>query len=113
MVGDGLKQRALEQKFFTKDVFFPLRQIHFQAFFHFQVQQLLLVIPFVEGMIGIQPFVALQADQVCIQRFGHHLGNFRFADSRWPFYQKGFAQAHRQKHGQDDRFFGDVALCSQ
>ena len=45
-------------------------------------QQLLLVVPFIEGLALVQAFVALQPHQVAVKGGGHDLGNLGFADPR-------------------------------
>ena len=44
-----------------------------------QSQQLLLVVPLVERAGLVEPFVALQADQFGVQKFGEDLGDLGLA----------------------------------
>ena len=69
-------------------------------FFELDPQHLLRIVPFVEGGVRIQPFVALQTDQFRAENFGQDLGDLRLADPRLSF------QKHRLAHEQrkiDDR----------
>ncbi len=56
---------------------------------HFQVKQLALVIPFVQCMGGVEPFITLQANKIGLQGAGHYFGYLCFALHRPAFYKQG------------------------
>ena len=64
-------------------------------------QQLALVVPLVNRMRGIQTFIALKADQVCVQYLCQRLGDLGLADASGAFQQQRTPQNLRQmqRHG--------------
>ena len=73
------------------------------------MQQLRGVVPFVQGFTLLQPVIALQADQLPLQRNRQRLGQFSFTDTRLAFEQQGALQFQRQKHGGSQTAVSKVA----
>jgi hypothetical protein len=113
MMCDSLQEGSLHQKAITEDRFFFFVQRLLVVLHHLQVQQLALVIPFIQGMRGVKAFVALQPDQVRFQRSCHYFGDLRFAHAGRSFDEEGFIQLQGKKHRHGDCFSGDIALLCQ
>ena len=62
-------------------------------------QQLLLVVPFVEGLALVQAFVALQPHQVPVKGRGHDLGHLGFAHTGSALNEQRPAQCQGHIHG--------------
>ena len=43
------------------------------------------VVPFVDRLIDVDPFITLQADQIGVQQAGDDLGDFGLSDARFSF----------------------------
>ena len=65
---------------------------------HLRVQQLLAVLPFIQRLGFIQPFVALQPDQRQLEHLGSGLREFGLADARRAFDQNRLAQVIGKIH---------------
>ena len=61
------------------------------------VQQLRRVVPFVEGFAQLQAVVALQAQQLALQRDGERLGELGLADAGLAFQQQRALQLSARK----------------
>ena len=72
------------------------------------VQELLLVVPLVERGRGVEPFVALQADQVGLEHAGHDLGDLGLAHAGVAFDQQRLLEVEGQVHRGRHRRIGDV-----
>ena len=72
------------------------------------VQELLLVVPLVERGGGVEPFVALQADQVGLEHARHDLGDLGLAHAGVAFDQQRLLRLHGQVHRGRHRRIGDV-----
>ncbi len=57
------------------------------------------IVPLVERGGGVDPLVALQADETARQHRGDRLSGFRLADSRRAFEEEGLAQRQREIGG--------------
>ena len=78
-----------------------------------QIEHLPRVIPFVDRRVGVEPFVALQANQRRIENRREHLGDLGLADARLAFEQQRLAHLeHEVKRGRQ-RTVGDVLLLPQ
>ena len=73
-------------------------------------QHLLGIVPLVQGGVGVQPFVALQPDQVRLEAGRQHLGHFGLAHAGVPLNEGGHVQLGSQIDGRGDVAIGDVAL---
>ena len=69
------------------------------------------IVPLVQRRIGVEPFVALQADQVGPERGGQDLGDLGLADSSLALDQHWLAELHRQVDRRGDGAVGDVVLA--
>jgi hypothetical protein len=76
-------------------------------------QQLLLVVPLVEGLGLVEALVALQADQAGAGQLGHGLGQLGLAGAGRPLHQHRLAQALGQVHHARDPLVGQVADTAQ
>ncbi len=121
---DGFQQRALQQKAHREEDIFLLRQPvggSSQAFDpgkgllqliaqQLGVQELLGVFPLVERLGLIQPFVALQADQLAPGGAGDGFGQLGLAYARRAFRQQRFAQLLAEEHDRGDFIAGNILL---
>ena len=67
------------------------------------VEELLGVLPLVERLGLVEPLVALEADQLVVERAGEHLGELGLADAGRPFDQDRLLEAARQVDDGRDR----------
>ena len=77
------------------------------------MQELLRVVPFVQGAIVVQPFVALQSHQFAAPDRSQRLSQFRLADTGRPFEQERAPQRRRQMNDYRELVIGNVVLLSQ
>ena len=63
--------------------------------------------------MGVEPFVALQADQPRAAHGGQHLGDLGLADAGVAFQQQRAAEVLHQQQRRDQRRLGDVAGARQ
>ena len=54
--------------------------------------ELTRVVPFVEGLGGVDALVALEADQLAVQERGEHLRDLRLAHACLPFQEERLAE---------------------
>ena len=78
------------------------------ALLELDVQELLWIVPLVERLGRVEPFVALQAYQVCAEHLGHHLGDLRLAHTRMPLDEERFFEGHGQMDRGGDGGVGHV-----
>ena len=71
-------------------------------------QQLPRVVPLIERLRGIDPLVALQANQLRAQRFGQRLGRLGLADPRLALEQEGLGQAQGEEERRRQARVGQV-----
>ena len=86
-----LQQRALEQKFFREDVVGDSGVAVRLCLPGLNFEQLARIIPLVNRVVDVQPFVALQANQRRIQDLAEDFGDFGFSDARFAFQENRFA----------------------
>src|SRR2546425_1555528 len=113
MMCDGLQQRPLQQKRLTEDLTLSGLKRHLAVLEHPDVQQLALIVPFIQRRRGIQPLVALQADEVRVQSPGHYFGHLGLPDPGASFDQQWLAQLNGQIDRRGQRLVRDVALAVQ
>jgi len=99
---DGLQQGAADEELVAEDVLLDGLAGAAPVFLQFDAQHLLRVVPLVEGRIGIQPLVTLQADQPRPQGLGRHLGHLRLPHAGLAFQKEGLAHdpGQIQRRGQ-------------
>ena len=71
-------------------------------------QQLLLVVPLVQGLGLIQALVALQANQACAGEFGNALCQLRLAGSSRALDEHGLPQTLSEIHHSGDAVVGEI-----
>ena len=76
-------------------------------------QELLLVVPLVEGLRLVEPLVALQADQAGPEQFGHGLRQLGLARAGRALDQDRLAKPFGQVHHAGDPLVGQIAHLSQ
>ena len=77
------------------------------------VEQLFGILPLIQRLGFVQPFIALKADQLAARRRGYALGQFGLAHACRPFQQQRLAQLVSQKYGCPNFVVGDVLLLAQ
>src|SRR5262245_53632741 len=124
VVGDGAQQWPRQQETLTEEdvVLAPdaldglaqgARLGHHLADLLLQdlrVEQLLGVLPLVEGLGLVQALVALQTQQRLPERAGQYLGELGLADAGGSFHQNRLPQMAGEVHDRRDRAAGDVSL---
>ena len=104
---DGREQGPLEQEVLGEDVRFRLVPGFLVA--RLDAQQLLLVVPFVEGLGLVDALVALQPQQPRSGDRGGRLGQLRLAHPGRPLDEERLAEPVRQQQGIGDVVIGQVA----
>ena len=74
------------------------------------LEQLAGVVPLVDRVVDVQPFVALEADQLGAQRRRQRPGDRGLADAGFALEEQRPAQREREIHRHRQRAVGDVAL---
>ena len=80
---------------------------------HLRVEQLLAVLPLVEGLGFVEPFVALQPDQRLAGQQSRGLGKLRLADAGRAFDQNGLLEVACQVDDGRDGAIADVVLTGE
>ena len=104
-----LKQRPPDQEPFGENVAAQLVAVGDPlGLGHADFDHLGLVVPLVDGVGDVEPFVALQPDQPGIQQPRHDVGDLGLSDARPALYQKGALQGLGQvgHADQGDQFEG-------
>jgi hypothetical protein len=104
---DRGEQRPFEQVFLGEHLILQCRGI--MAASRLDRQELALVVPFIERMLGIDALVALQADEVAAENFGHGLRRLGLADARHALDQKRLAEPDREEHRRGQWFVGYIS----
>src|SRR5262245_31436202 len=105
---DGLEQRAGEQEVGGEDVVLDLLPRGAVVALGLDAQQLLLVVPLVQGLGLVEALVALQADQPGAADLGHGLGELGLARAGRPLDQDRLAEAIGEVHDAGDALVGQV-----
>ena len=105
---DRLEQRALEKERLGEDFMLLLVERAIGCLAEFDVEELLLVVPLVQGHRRVQALVALEPDQIGSEHAGHDLGHLGLADARVPLDQERLPEGHRKVHSGRDGRVGDV-----
>ena len=105
LLRDRLEQRAPQQERLGEDLVLLLvhRAAVVSALLELDVQELLLIVPLVERRRGVEPFVALEPNQVRPQHPRHDLGDLGLPDARRPLDEERLLEARREVHGRRDR----------
>jgi hypothetical protein len=78
-----------------------------------QLQQLARVVPFINGVADVEAFVALQADQVGIERRSRGGGERRLPDASFALEKQRPSETKGQEQRDGEPLVGDVALCAE
>jgi len=110
---DRFEQGPGEEKFFTEDGFLDTVVLDGTADLTLGLgdldgQNLLGVIPLVQGMTGIEAVVALQPDQFGLKDFRDDLRHFRLADAGLTLQKQGFSEGLGQINGGGQRSLADI-----
>jgi hypothetical protein len=76
-------------------------------------EQLTLVVPVVDGVVEVDPLMALEPDQARAGRRGERPRDLRLADARLPLQQQRLLEGDRQVDGGREAPVGEVALPDQ
>ena len=108
---DGLEQRPGQQELLGEDVLLEL--LPRLAGVGLDAQELLLVVPLVEGLGLVEALVALEADQPAAGEPGHRLGQLGLAGAGRPLHQHRLGQPVGQEHHPGDPVVGQVVHPGQ
>ena len=108
---DGLEQRPGQEELLGEDVLFEL--LPGLAGVGLDAQQLLLVVPLVEGLGLVQPLVALEADEPAPGQAGHRLGQLGLAGAGRALHQHRLGQPVGQEDHAGDPVVGQVLHAGQ
>ena len=75
-----------------------------------QLEELPRVVPLVDRVRDVEPFVALQPDQIGLERGGDRAGERRLADAGLAFEKQRPAEPERQEERHREAVVGDVVL---
>lgn len=78
-----------------------------------ELEQLPRIVPFVQRVPDVQPFVALQPNQIGLQRSGCGRRKRGLADARFAFEEERPFEPERQKERNGETAVGDVVLGGQ
>src|SRR4029450_4753204 len=110
---DGLRQGPGEQERLGEDVGLDLGPAGVVGPVGLDAQQLLLVVPLVQGLGLVQALVALEPDQPGPGGGGQGLGQLGLADPGWPLGQDGLLQPVGQEGDVGDHGGGQVVDLGQ
>ena len=71
------------------------------------------IVPLIDGAGDVEPFIALQADQLAAERGGENLGDLGLADARLALEQDWTAQPKAEKQHRRQRAVGDIGGGAQ
>ena len=71
------------------------------------------VVPLVHGVVDVEPFVALEADQLRVQQIGEDLGYFRLPHASFAFQEDGPAEPEGEEQRGGQATAGEVALPAE
>ena len=110
---DGLKQGPLDQELGAVNDPFDFLLAPLLPFLDLDVKELFRIVPLIKGCRRIQPFIALQADELRVEEPGHHRAHFSFSHARLPFQKKRFPEPMCQKNDRGQGPVGDVEIAVQ
>ena len=111
---DGLQQRPLDQKGFAVQLAVRARTIErMRRIKNPELEQLPRIVPFVQRVPDVQPFIALQPNQIGLQRSGGGRRKRSLADARFPFQEERSFEPEREKECDGETAVGDVVLGGQ
>src|SRR5207244_3232040 len=110
---DRLQERPLDEEAGSEDVVdgsLVLQSLLGQGA---DVQELAGIVPLVEGLVGVDPLVALQPDELEPESRSERLGQFGFADAGFSFEQERTSEAKGQVGCGRQATVGQVILVQQ
>src|ERR687897_1045981 len=110
---DGLEQWAGEQELVGEDVVLELLPGAALVALGLDAEQLLLVVPLVQRLGLVQPFVALQPDETGAGDLGHRLGELRLAGACWALDEHRLTEAVGKVDDAGDALVGQVVDLAQ
>ena len=105
---DGREQRPLDQELAPEQVGLALAQLGGA-----HGDELARVVPLVEGLAGVDPLVALEADQLAAEQGRQHLGDLGLADPGLALQQQRLVQVQGQVDGGGQAPVGQVGVAGQ
>ena len=88
-----MQQGAFEQELAAEDVLLLFFDGLLGLFLDLDREQLLLVVPLVDGGADVEAFIALQSDETRSEQGCEYFGDFRLAQAGVAFDQKRLAQS--------------------
>jgi len=111
---DRLQQRPLDQEAFAVQIPPRLVLIDRAAGFPYpQLENLPRIVPLVDRVRDVEPFIALEPDQIGVERRGDGGRQRGLADAGFTFEEERAMQAQRQEDGNGEAVVGDVVLRGQ
>jgi hypothetical protein len=111
---DRLQQRPFDQEGFAVQIPPQLILIDRAAGFPYpQLENLPRVVPFVDRVRDVEPFIALEPDQIGVERRRDGRRKRGLADAGFTFEEERAVQAQRQEDGNGEAVVGDVMLRGQ
>jgi len=110
---DRAQQRTLEQECLTENLRLALTRARGTParLLQLDVQELLRVVPLVERGGHVEPLVALEANELRVERTREDFRDFGLADAGMSFDEQRLVQRHRQVRGRRRLAIGDVRLA--
>src|ERR1700683_1825963 len=106
------QQRSRQQELFTEDRMFE-GTFMLAGLRHPNRENLLRVVPFVDGALRVETLIALQTDEFGVERERHHFRPVSFSDASLAFQQDWFVELRREHHGECEWAIGDVILTGE
>ena len=111
VIRQGLEQRPLDQEPLAEQFAGRLLPIHFARCLHqADFKQLPGVVPLVHRLADIQALVALQTDQLGVQRGRQHFSHFSLADAGLALEEQGPPELQGEKDGCREPAIGNVVV---
>ena len=109
----GVEQGSLEQELGTEEGVDRVLVRHLVLGEGPDLQHLAGVVPLVEGLVGVDALVALQADQAPPRHGGQRLGHLGLADPHLTLQEKWTAERPGDEDGRGQSTVGEVAIGAQ
>ncbi len=110
---DRLEQRAGQQELLGEDVGLDRLPVALVLAVGLDAEELLLVVPLVDGLRLVEALVALQPDEPRAERGRDGLGELGLADAGGPFDEHGLAEPVGEEHDPRDARVGQVVDVAQ
>ena len=108
---DRLQQRPLDQEGIAIELAMRLFAVQLAGRVEdAQLEQLARVVPLVDGVADVEAFVALQANQIGVERGGNRAGERGLADAGLALEKQRASEAQGQEQRDSQALVGDVVL---